>query len=265
MDIVKGAIANLTIRRRSRDFVMSEMQHRMMETTAVGAAGLGMGAQAIGLLNMSSNAEEDADWVEFELGGQPMKGWLWKMPMLNGDEVEVAAEKMQGDVFTVFSIRRPSDGVVAVYPHAASGRVAKYLSIMKMMLIIFAVVYCIFFVFFLYDVKKEEVRDVIEYLLITGACALFVRLDIVPSCLSEIARLLGVGRVDILVLRVAGCRQARSGQRVEKREARKTRRRVRRALFHVQTRRRPAMMHPIRIGHDTDHGGTATARAAAAI
>jgi len=52
---------------------------------------MGMGAAGIGLIGMAANSDEEADWVEFEVDGNRVHGWLWMMPMRNGDEVEVVA------------------------------------------------------------------------------------------------------------------------------------------------------------------------------
>ena len=49
-EVIRGEISGLRIRRRKRDFILSEAQHAYMEATATGAAILGMGASAIGLL-----------------------------------------------------------------------------------------------------------------------------------------------------------------------------------------------------------------------
>nr|WP_254613770.1 putative type VI secretion system effector [Burkholderia lata] len=114
---------------------MNEAQHAYMQATAAGAALAGMGTSAIGLIQSSANSEEEADWVEFELDGKQIEGWLWKMPMKDGDEVEVVAEPRSHDHYFAYSVRRMKDDVVAVYPHATRGRSALYRWLMKIMLI----------------------------------------------------------------------------------------------------------------------------------
>ncbi|MBB4515700.1 putative type VI secretion system effector [Paraburkholderia fungorum] len=174
MELLRGTIANLRIRRRQQDFVMSEAQHEHMEATAAGAALLGMGASAIGLLNLSANSEEEADWVEFDLDGTQVEGWLWKMPVFNGDEVEIVAERRPRGRYFVYSLRRPEDGVVAVYPHATAGRSAQYRSIMKMMLWCFFVIYFIFSAIFLYNNGKDGWSDALNFIAILGFCGLLM-------------------------------------------------------------------------------------------
>lgn len=168
MELLRGTISNLRIRKRQQDFVMSQVQHERMEATAAGAALFGMSASAIGLLNMSANSEEEADWVEFDLDDRHMEGWLWKMPVFNGDEVEVVVEKRPKGRYFVYSVRRPEDGVVAVYPHATSGRSAQYRSIMKMMLWCFFVIYSIFSAIFLYGNGKDGWLDALSFIAISG-------------------------------------------------------------------------------------------------
>lgn len=96
--LLKGVISNLERSRRSHDFVLTEIQQKQMGATAVAASAMGMGAAAIGLVSMAGNADEEADWVEFELDGRRVTGWLWMMPMRSGDAVEVVAEDMGGGI-----------------------------------------------------------------------------------------------------------------------------------------------------------------------
>ncbi|KVV57907.1 hypothetical protein WT27_23530 [Burkholderia territorii] len=133
VQVLRGTISKLKCRRRQQDFVLSEAQHAYIQATAVGAAVAGMGASAIGLIQSSANSEEEADWVEFELDGKQIEGWLWKMPMKDGDEVEIVAESRPRDRYFAYSVRRVSDDVVAVYPHATRGRSALYHWLMKFM------------------------------------------------------------------------------------------------------------------------------------
>lgn len=154
--ILRGKISNLRCRRRKRDFVVSEAQHAYMQATAAGAVVLGMGASAIGLLQMSANSEEEADWVEFELDDKCVEGWLWKMPMSEEDVVEVVAEQQFNGRYFAYSIRRANDGVVAIYPHATSGRSALYRRIMKYMAIFFAISFGFFCAVYYSNVAHDD-------------------------------------------------------------------------------------------------------------
>ncbi|HKU24635.1 MAG TPA: putative type VI secretion system effector [Candidatus Sulfotelmatobacter sp.] len=156
MEVLRGSISNLQISRRKQDFVLSEAQHAYMEATAVGGAAIGLGASAMGLLQMSANSKEEADWVEFELDGKRVKGWLWKMPMCDGDYVEIVAEpKGKGEYFA-YALRRPDDGIIAVYPHATNGRAALYRRIMKYMLWLFLICFGITSAMFYSDGPVEQ-------------------------------------------------------------------------------------------------------------
>jgi hypothetical protein len=174
MELLKGVISSLKTQRRRQDFVMSQTQHGYMETTAAGAALMGMGAQAMGLVNISANSEEEADWVEFELDGKPMRGWMWKMPMADGDEVEVVAESAGQERYIVYSIRRPEDNVIAVFPHATCGRSASYRRIMKMMLWFFVIIYSILSIFLLHGIEGDELRSMIHVVAIGGVLTFLV-------------------------------------------------------------------------------------------
>jgi hypothetical protein len=67
-------------------------------------------------MSNANDVEEAADFVEFELNGQPIQGWMWRNPFKEGDQVEVAAEH-QGDHWEAFGIARPADQTIALYPH----------------------------------------------------------------------------------------------------------------------------------------------------
>ncbi|KVL59751.1 hypothetical protein WS99_02695 [Burkholderia territorii] len=139
VQVLRGTISGLKCRRRQQDFVLNETEHAYMQATAAGAALADMGALAIGLVQSSANSEEEADWVEFELDGKQIEGWLWKMPMKNGDEVEIVAEPRPRDRYFAYSVRRINDDVIAVYPQATRGRSALYRWLMKIMLILVVV------------------------------------------------------------------------------------------------------------------------------
>jgi len=124
--LLKGIISGLNRSRRSHDFVLTEIQHQQIGITAIAASMMGMSATGIGLIGMAGNADEEADWVEFELDGKQVKGWLWIMPMRNGDKVEVVAEQTGNNRYVAYAVKRDGDELLAVYPHATAGRKAHY-------------------------------------------------------------------------------------------------------------------------------------------
>jgi hypothetical protein len=126
MVLLRGAISGLNRSRRSHDFVLTKVQHRQVGATAIAASVMGMGATGIGLIGMAGNAEEEADWVEFELDGKQVQGWLWMMPMRNGDNVEVVAEPTGNNRYVAYAVKRGGDDLLAVYPHATAGRKVHY-------------------------------------------------------------------------------------------------------------------------------------------
>jgi hypothetical protein len=126
MVLLWGVISGLDRSRRSHDFVLTKVQHQQVGATAIAASIMGMGATGIGLIGMAGNADEEADWVEFELDGNQVKGWLWMMPMRNGDNVEVAAEPIGNNRYVAYAVKREGDDLLAVYPHATAGRKVHY-------------------------------------------------------------------------------------------------------------------------------------------
>ena len=174
VQVLRGTISKLKCRRRQQDFVLSEAQHAYIEATAAGAALAGMGASAIGLIQSSANSEEEADWVEFELDGKQIEGWLWKMPMKDGDVVEIVAELRPRDRYFAYSVRRVNDDLVAVYPHATRGRSALYRWLTKIMLSLFVPIFGLLCILLFRDADGVERTTLIIFLGITGAAALMI-------------------------------------------------------------------------------------------
>jgi len=132
--LLKGSISRLERTRRSHDFVLTKIQQQQIGLTALATAAAGIGSAGMGLINMAGNSDEEADWVEFELEGKQLEGWLWLMPMRNGDKVEVVAKQIRQNHYLAYAVKRDSDDLLAVYPHATSGRKIHYRSSIKIWL-----------------------------------------------------------------------------------------------------------------------------------
>lgn len=115
-----GIIANYKCMRAEASFVFSDSDQATMGVVALAAGVSGLSGQAISTA-VHATATEDADYVEFELNGKPCKGWAWRSPFGDGDVVEVAAE-WQGVHFEVAGISRPSDRLLAMFPHCSRGK-----------------------------------------------------------------------------------------------------------------------------------------------
>jgi len=121
-----GTISKLERSQRTHSFILSDLQQRQVGATAIAGSVMGMGAASVGLVGMAGNSDEEAEWVEFELDVKEIKGWLWMMPMRNGDNVEIVAEPMGNNRYTAYAVKRKSDDLLAVYPHATAGRKVHY-------------------------------------------------------------------------------------------------------------------------------------------
>jgi hypothetical protein len=132
--LLKGVISNLQRSKRSHDFVLTEVQHQQIGATAIAVSALGAGAAGIGLIGMAGNSDEEADWVEFELDDKRIKGWLWMMPMRDGDQVEVVADQIGTDRYVAYAVKRESDDLLAIYPHSTAGRKVHYKKSLKIWL-----------------------------------------------------------------------------------------------------------------------------------
>lgn len=126
--VLRGTIRNLEVQETTVDaFQGDELRVR---SGAVGAfaAAAGLSGIAAGMVAMSMDEmREGAFGISFEISGQPVRGVLWNCPFKDGDEVEVAAEKVNSH-WNAFAVIRPKDRIVALFPHVVSGRVAHYKS-----------------------------------------------------------------------------------------------------------------------------------------
>ena len=123
--LLRGCIRNLRKKRCRRDFFFTDSDRAKMGATAVAAGLAGLGGVAAGLGGMAMDTAEEADLVEFELGGKAIRAWLWVSVFQEGDEIELVAEP-DGDIWMGYGIRRISDRIVALHPHCSRGRNAHY-------------------------------------------------------------------------------------------------------------------------------------------
>lgn len=115
---LSGEISHYQCTRASANFVFTENDRQKLGVIAIGAALAGMGAQAASATASASAMEEQADYIEFTLNGDLVKGWVWRSPFWEGDTVDVAAQ-WQGDHYEAYGVARPSDKMVALYPHCS--------------------------------------------------------------------------------------------------------------------------------------------------
>jgi hypothetical protein len=115
---LNGEITQYKCTRASASFVYSKGDQEKLGVVAVAAALAGMGGQAVSATASASAVEEEADFVEFSLNGDRIKGWVWRSPFQEGDTVDVAAE-WHGDHYEAYGITRPADKMIALYPHCS--------------------------------------------------------------------------------------------------------------------------------------------------
>jgi hypothetical protein len=116
-----GTIRNLKVTRASASFVFTESDQTKMGVIAIAAAIAGLGGQAMATASNASSMEEEADYLDFDLDGQHVKGWVWRNPFRESDAVNVAAERLGGH-WEAYGVERTSDRTVALYPHCSRGR-----------------------------------------------------------------------------------------------------------------------------------------------
>lgn len=117
---LQGIIKNYQCTRAEACFVFTETEKHRMGVVAIAAAVAGLSGPAISTASNTSSIEEEADYVEFDLNGNQIKGWVWRSPFKEGDRVIVAAE-WRNDHYEAAGIARPSDRIIALYPHCSRG------------------------------------------------------------------------------------------------------------------------------------------------
>lgn len=130
-----GRITSYKCKRERASFLFAETDRTKMGVVAIAASLAGAGGQAMATAANATALEEEADFIEFLLDDKAVKGWVWRSPFKEGDEVEVAAER-RGENYEAFGVARLSDRTVALYPHCSRGRLPHFVNATKWWLII---------------------------------------------------------------------------------------------------------------------------------
>ncbi len=118
---LSGIITNLKVTRDNASFLFTQSDQSKIGVIAIAASFAGLGGQAISTASNASSMEEEADYLEFNLNDQLVKGWVWRNPFKEGDVVTVAAERHVHHA-EAFGIKRGKDKIIALYPHCSRGR-----------------------------------------------------------------------------------------------------------------------------------------------
>lgn len=150
-----GTIENYKVTRTEASFMFTDTDRTQLGVIAIAAGIAGLNGPAIATASYAASAEEHADYVEFDLDGQPVKGWVWRSPFKEGDDVEVAAE-WQGNHYETGGIARPTDRTIALYPHCSRGK-ARHVKNAAKWWLIGATLFNVFTLFLaLFTVKFED-------------------------------------------------------------------------------------------------------------
>lgn len=129
-----GSIANYEATRSTASFVFDDSDRNAMGVVAIAAAIAGLGGSAISTAANATATEEDADYLEFDLDDHRIRGWVWRSPFKEGAKVEVVAEWRE-DHYELAGIARPSDRIIALYPHCSRGRTRHFRNASKWWLV----------------------------------------------------------------------------------------------------------------------------------
>jgi hypothetical protein len=141
---ISGKIKNYVKTRDDAIFVFTENDKNAMGVVAISAALAGLGGQATSVAANASSMEESADYVEFEVNTNTIKGWLWRSPFGDGDDVHVAVE-WQGEYYEIFGISRPLDRTIALYPHCSRSKVRHFKNAIKWWVVATLIMICSMF------------------------------------------------------------------------------------------------------------------------
>jgi len=155
---LSGIIANYRCTRKEANFMLTEGDRTRTGVIAIAAALAGLSGAAASTAS-SANMEEDGDYVEFDLNGQPVKGWVWRSPFKNGDSVEVAAE-WQGNHYETAGILRPDDRMIALYPHCSRGKERHIKNAVKVWFVGTTIFICIGFFVALLTFGSKDVENI---------------------------------------------------------------------------------------------------------
>ena len=117
---LSGTISNYKCTRAEASFFFTDSDRSKLSVIAIAAGLAGLSGPAISTAANATSAGEDADYVEFDLDGKTVKGWVWRSPFKGGDLVEVAAEWRDGH-YETGGIARPADRLIALHPHCSRG------------------------------------------------------------------------------------------------------------------------------------------------
>ena len=119
LSLVRGKVSNLRFSVEERQSKAAEFERKITLLSPILLALSGNGGLAIG--NMAVNygmsiAKGKAYWVEFDVGGRTLKGWLSGVCFEDGDAVDVAVEGND----TLLAVNSSNERVVAILPPCGS-------------------------------------------------------------------------------------------------------------------------------------------------
>jgi hypothetical protein len=117
---LSGHIKNFRKSRETANFFFTARDQSNMRLGAILSALVGDSGQAATLSNYASSMEGIGDYVQFELEGRRVYGWLWGSPFKDGDYVEAVIKK-QGGSYELFALYKPAERTIALYPHCIKG------------------------------------------------------------------------------------------------------------------------------------------------
>ena len=80
LEVLKGRISGYKRKRDEASFVFTDDDREGLGVIAIAAGLAGLSGQAISTASAAASTEEDADYLEFQIDGKPVRGWVWRSP-----------------------------------------------------------------------------------------------------------------------------------------------------------------------------------------
>ncbi|WP_227108278.1 putative type VI secretion system effector [Chromobacterium rhizoryzae] len=170
---ISGKISHYKKTRELANFFFTDHDRSIMGLAAIAGALAGAAGMAASTARDAANLREEADYVEMKVDGKSAKGWVWFSPFQAGDEVEVIGTQQEG-YFEIVAILRPTDRMIALYPHCSRGKKAHIKNIIKWWALSVSFMLLLLFPAFIFIVNIFTNYDLIK---------LFFGLDYIYTCI----------------------------------------------------------------------------------
>ncbi|MFL9885185.1 hypothetical protein PQR66_19235 [Paraburkholderia agricolaris] len=169
---LSGKVSNLRYSLEERQSKAREFERKAALLSPILLALSGNGGLAVGNMAVNygmSNARGKAYWVEFDVDGRALKGWLGGVYFKDGDAVDVVVERNE----TLLAVSSAEERVIAILPPCGSSPKMIYKYIRYTFIGIFLFLFLFLGVGLFFVAAREDLAELIS---IAFPCAIAVAL-----------------------------------------------------------------------------------------